>query len=342
MTVRKYEDKEDFEAPEERLDTSRQDSAQAKPQGQASVYLAKVSLQDSGMRLDLFLKNFFEKKKLGFSRMFIQNLIQTGKITLNNLSLIKPHYKVKTNDEIKIQIEDKKPTILKKEFISFQIIYEDQDIAIINKPSGLVVHPAPGNYEHTLVNALLYHFKNLSDINPQRPGIVHRLDKETSGILVIAKNNPAHLALSQQFAKHSIKRKYIALVKGKMEFDENIIELPIGRHPYKRKNMFVGFGKKTKYARTYYRTLRRTKDFSLLELEPFTGRTHQLRVHLAFLGHPILGDTKYGKNNEFNRLALHAKSIGFTHPCTGKFLEFSCNIPAEFVEFLKSSPFPSR
>ncbi len=170
------------------------------------------------------------------------------------------------------------------------------------------------------------------DVNPQRPGIVHRLDKETSGLLVIAKNNASHLALSRQFAKHTVKRKYIALVKGKIEYDENVIELPIGRHPYKRKKMSAGFGRKTKYAKTYYHTLKRMKDSSLLELEPFTGRTHQLRVHLAFLGHPILGDTKYGSNNEFIRLALHAKSIGFLHPRTGKFVEFSSETPVEFSE----------
>jgi len=289
------------------------------------------------MRLDIFLAEFSKKKNLGLSRTIIQSLIEEGKVTLNNLNSIKPHYKLKIDDEIKIIIEDKKPSILKPENIPLDIIYEDEDLVVINKPKGLVVHPAQGNYEHTLVNALLYRFKNLSDINPQRPGIVHRLDKETSGILVIAKNNATHLSLSEQFAKHSIKRKYIALVRGKMEFNENIIELPIGRHPYKKKNMSVGFGKNTKYAKTYYRTLKRKEKFSLLELEPFTGRTHQIRVHLAFLGHPILGDTKYGKNNEFRRLALHAKYIGFTHPRTGKFVEFSCDAPIEFTEFLNEN-----
>ena len=213
---------------------------------------------------------------------------------------------------------------------SIKIVYEDDNIIVINKPAGLVVHPAPGNYEHTLVNALIYCFKNLSDINPQRPGIVHRLDKETSGLLVIAKNNTTHLALARQFAKHSIKRKYIALVKGKMEFDEDIIELPIGRHPRRRKNMAVGFAKGTKYAKTHYRTLKRKEDCSLLELEPFTGRTHQLRVHLAFIGHPILGDAKYGKGNGSKRMCLHAKYIGFLHPSSGKFVEFSSDTPSEF------------
>ncbi len=297
-------------------------------------YLLKVSAQDANKRLDLFIIEFSNNNNLGLSRTFIQRLIQEAKVTVNSANPAKPHTKVKSGDEIRIYIEDAKPSTLKAEEIPLDIIYEDEDLAVINKYPGLVVHPAPGNYEHTLANALLYHFKKLSDINPQRPGIVHRLDKETSGLLVIAKNNSAHLALTKQFSDHSIKRKYIALVKGKIEFDEDVIELPIGRHPYKRKNMAVGFGKNTKYAKTLYRTLSRSSDFSLLELEPFTGRTHQLRVHLAFLGHPILGDAKYGKNNEFSRLALHAKYIGFLHPRTGKFVEFSCGIPREFSEFL--------
>ncbi len=299
-------------------------------------YVLSVSDKDAGKRLDLFLMDFFQKENLGLSRTFIQKLIQEGKVSLRDSPLLKPHLKIKSADEVRIRIEEKRSSTLQAEDIPLEVIYEDEDLAIINKHSGLVVHPAPGNYEHTLANALLYRFKKLSDINPQRPGIVHRLDKETSGLLVVAKNNAAHLSLSRQFARHSIKRKYLALVKGRMEFDENVIELPIGRHPYKRKNMSVGFGKKTKYAKTYYRTLKRTENFSLLELEPFTGRTHQLRVHLAFLGHPVLGDTKYGKNNEFQRLALHAQSLGFTHPATAKFIEFSCDTPKEFTEFIRS------
>lgn len=298
-------------------------------------YKLNVSSGCAGMRLDLFLLEFSRHKKLGFSRSFIQRLLKQGRVTLKNNPLLKSHYRVKIGDEVRISIEDKKTDTITPENIPLDIVYEDEDLAIINKPSGLVVHPAPGNYKHTLVNALLYHFKNLSNINPQRPGIVHRLDKETSGVLVIAKNNPTYLNLAQQFAEHSIKRKYIALVKGCMEFDENIIEVPVGRHPLKRKNMSVGFGKKTKYAKTYYRTLKRAKDFSLLELEPFTGRTHQLRVHLAFLGYPILGDTKYGNNNKFNRLALHARYISFMHPRTGRWVGFSCDMPREFTEFLK-------
>jgi len=289
---------------------------------------------EAGMRLDLFILEFSKHKNLGLSRTFIQKLLKQGRISLKGLNQVKPNYKVKSGEEIKIQIE-KKEFVIAAENIVLEVVYEDKDLAVINKPSGLVVHPAPGNYEHTLVNALLHHFNRLSDINPQRPGIVHRLDKGTSGLLVIAKNNQSHLGLVQQFSKHSIKRKYVALVKGRMEFNEDIIELPIGRHPLKRKNMSVGFRKNTKYAKTYYHTLKRINNFSLLELEPYTGRTHQLRVHLAFLGHPILGDTMYGKNNEFSRLALHAETLGFTHPGTGKFIEFSCKIPKEFTDFIE-------
>jgi 23S rRNA pseudouridine1911/1915/1917 synthase len=155
--------------------------------------------------------------------------------------------------------------------------------------------------------------------------------------MVIARNNVSHLALAKQFAQHSIERKYVAIVKGKMEFDEHVIEAPIARHQFKRKNMAVSFLKDSKYAKTYYRTLKRTDDFSLLELKPFTGRTHQLRVHLQFAGHPILGDTKYGKTDTFGRLALHAQYIGFIHPHNGKFISFNSKIPKEFEVFLKKN-----
>jgi 23S rRNA pseudouridine1911/1915/1917 synthase len=243
----------------------------------------------------------------------------------------KPHYKIRQGDQIFVCLPDKKPALLQPEDIPLEVLYEDNDVAVVNKQAGLVVHPAPGNTEHTLANALLYRFKELSSINPQRPGIVHRIDKETSGILVIAKNDFSHLALAGQFAKHTIIRKYVAVVNGKMEFDEGVIELPIGRHPRKRKNMAVGFGLHTKYAKTRYRTLRRSHSCSLLELELFTGRTHQIRVHLAFLGHPIMGDVKYGGNNQFSRMALHAKLLGFIHPRTHTYMEFSSEPPPEFL-----------
>jgi len=298
-------------------------------------YTFIVSRQDTNIRLDIILFNLFKRDVLGFSRTSIQGLITSGNVRVNGISVVKPHHKIKSGDEITVAFEKKKPRLTGPENIPLEIIYEDQDIAVINKQIGLVTHPAPGNYEHTLVNALLYHIKKLSDINPERPGIVHRLDKDTSGLLVIAKNNAAHLNLTQQFTQHTIKRRYIAVVFGKMEFDENVIEIPIGRHPYKRKNMAVGFGKSTKYAKTFYHTLKRRDGFTLVELEPFTGRTHQLRVHLAFIGHPILGDVKYGKLTVFKRLALHARLIGFIHPRTGKYVEFSCPVPPEFSDLFE-------
>ncbi len=294
-------------------------------------YMIRVSGAQEGMRLDLLISAFAKEGNLGLSRTSIQELISGGQVSVNGSSAIKPHYRAKSSDAVKISVKDKVKTTLQPEDIPLEVIYEDKDLAIINKPIGLVVHPAPGNYKHTLVNALLFRFKDLSDINPQRPGIVHRLDKDTSGILVIAKNNSSHLKLSAQFADHSIKRKYAAIVKGRMEFDENVIEAPIGRHVIKRESMAVDFSDKSRYAKTYYRTLKRFGDYSLLSLEPFTGRTHQLRVHLAFIGHPILGDKKYGKSNDFTRLALHAQSLGFIHPFSGKFVEFNSSLPQEFL-----------
>jgi len=301
-------------------------------------YTIKVSEEDAGLRLDLFLAQLSQRKKLGLSRTSIQKLILGGKVRVSGAVLNKPNHKVKLQEELLIDVEDKSPAVLKAEDIPLEIVYEDDDLAVINKRPGIVVHPGAGNSEHTLANALMARFKNLSDINPLRPGIVHRLDKETSGLLVIAKNNFSHLKLSSQFSKHTIKRKYVALVRGEMEFDENEIELPIGRHPFRRKNMAVSFTENTKYAKTFYRTIERKAGLSLLELEPFTGRTHQLRVHLAHIGHPIMGDTKYGKNNVFSRLALHAKTLGFIHPRSGKYLEFNSPIPKEFSKIPNKIP----
>lgn len=289
------------------------------------------------MRLDLLLTDYAEENNLGLSRTNIQKLILEGKVFLNSIPIKKPNHKPKSGEQIRAILPEKEIQKLQAEKISLEVIYEDNDLAIINKQTGLVVHPAPGNREHTLVNALLGRFKELSDINQERPGIVHRLDKETSGLLVIAKNNASHLKLARQFAEHSIERKYIAIVSGRLEFDEDVIEAPIARHTLKRKNMAVSFTQNARYAKTHYRTLKRGKNFSLVELRPFTGRTHQLRVHLAFLGHPILGDSKYGKNNNFPRLALHAQGIGFLHPTSGKFVRFESKIPPEFQDFLKQN-----
>lgn len=300
--------------------------------------ILQVLPEDTGKRLDVFVTGQCKKMNLGVSREFVQKLIQKNNCLIKNSSLpIKPHTKLKEGDEIALILQVKEKNELKEEDIALDVIYEDKDIIVINKPVGLVVHPAPGNSEHTLVNALLFKFRKLSDINPERPGIVHRLDKDTSGVLVIARNNHAHLILAEQFAQHSIKRKYVALVRGRIEFDEGVIELPIARHPIKRKNMAVSFSESSKYAKTHYKVIKRKKNFTFLELTPHTGRTHQLRVHLSHINHPILGDIKYGKASDFLRLALHAKSLGFTHPTTGKFVEFSVPEPKEFREFINKA-----
>lgn len=292
-----------------------------------------VEESDVGIRLDLYLARYASEKKIGISRTAIQKLVREGKVTLDGVP-ISVHHKIKVGELFNVKFEETKPDNLEPEPIPLDIIYEDNDLAVINKPSGMVVHPGAGNAQHTLVNALLYHFKDLSHIQPNRPGIVHRLDKDTSGLLLIAKNDKAHLALVKQFAEHSIKRQYTALVKGRMEFDENVIEVPLGRHSKNWKKVSVDFGTTGKYAKTHYRTLKRTQKASLIQLNPTTGRTHQLRVHLDFIGHPILGDSKYGRNNAFDRLALHANYIGFMHPTTLKFMEFSLPIPEEFINWL--------
>jgi 23S rRNA pseudouridine1911/1915/1917 synthase len=295
----------------------------------------EVLADQAKRRLDLLLTDYALSNNLGLSRTNIQKLIHEGKVFVNSQLINKPHQKINSADQIQVILSEQVKVEFLPEEIPLEIVYEDKDLLVINKQTGLVVHPAPGNREHTLVNALLGRGTQLSDINKNRPGIVHRLDKETSGLLVVAKNNASHLNLVKQFSRHSIERKYIAIVSGRVEFDEDVIEAPIGRHPLKRKNMAVSFAANTKYAKTHYRTLKRSNDFSLLELKPFTGRTHQLRVHLAHLGHPILGDAKYGKNNSFTRLALHAQEIGFIHPTTNKLMRFTSKIPSEFQEFIK-------
>lgn len=299
-------------------------------------FSASVPPQEAGKRLDVFLFEFFKTQDAGLSRTRVKELIDSGCVMLSGRVISRPHYKTKPGESFVIRMQDKGPAALAAEDIPLETVYEDKDLAVINKACGIVVHPGAGNREHTLVNALMFRFKELSSIDPERPGIVHRLDKETSGLLVIAKNNISHQSLARQFAEHSVERTYVALVKGRMEFDENFIEAPIGRHPHRRKSMSVQFSAEAKEAKTYYRTIKRWETASLLELRPYTGRTHQIRVHLAFIGHPVMGDSTYGKNNEFSRLALHAKSVGFIHPRTGKPMHFTCDLPPEFDAFMRT------
>ncbi len=291
-----------------------------------------VLSDDVNKRIDVFLA----QKLTNFSRNQIQKLINENSIKVNH-NFVKPNYKLKEGDIVEVVLPKVKSLEILPENIPLDKLYEDEDIVIINKPQGMVVHPAPGNYSGTLVNALLYHYKKLSSINGiLRPGIVHRLDKDTSGVLVVAKNDAAHLSLAKQIKEHSIKRIYRALVFGNIQEPAGIIKTTIGRHPGDRKKMAVGV-KNSKNAETHFRVLERFGDYTFVEFKLITGRTHQIRVHAAYIKHPILGDPKYssGKNNlGFKGQALHAAILGFVHPSTNKYVEFEAPLPDYFNKAL--------
>ena len=288
----------------------------------------KVGEESKDLRIDVYLTKTLPEVP---SRSFIQKLIESGKVFVNDRT-VKPNYKVSVNDRIAVDFELLTTDDLAAEDIPLDIFYEDDDILIVYKPAGMIVHPAQGCYTGTLVNALLHHCKSLSSINTSsRPGIVHRLDRETSGLMVVAKTNLAHARLARQFEKHTVRKRYVALVNGVIEFDEGMIDASLGRHPVHREKKTVVSEEGGKEAKTFYQVLRRFKDRTLVALFPRTGRTHQLRVHMRHLGHSILGDDKYGKKDSFPRLALHAQSIGFLHPVSKKYIEFSSVMPAEFL-----------
>ncbi|MBN2097894.1 MAG: RluA family pseudouridine synthase [Candidatus Omnitrophica bacterium] len=291
----------------------------------------KVSEPDQGLRLDQYI---IRNLSYPISRSRIQQLIKAKNILVNQKS-VKTHYKIRTGDLVLINIPEPEKPAVAPEQIPLEIVYEDQDLLIINKPSGMVTHPAVGNYSGTLVHALLGYGCALSTINgPLRPGIVHRLDKDTSGLIVVAKNDFAHQKLAEQFQKHTVKRKYLAVVKGSPRHNEGIIDYPLARHPQRRQRIWVSFHN-SKQALTRYRVLQRSADMSLVELMPHTGRTHQLRVHLKFLGHPILGDARYGSISSFKRLALHATELGFLHPRSEKFVQFKSELPQCFQRLIQ-------
>lgn len=282
------------------------------------------------VRLDKYLIN-----KLDLSRSKVQEMIKQNLITVNG-KIVKNSYLLRLNDEVNVCGELKIETDILPENMSLDIIYEDDDLMVINKPSGMVVHPAAGNFSGTLVNGLLYHTKNLSDNNGElRPGIVHRIDKDTSGLLVVAKNDKTHEALALQLKDKSLSRIYIALVQGKINHDTGTIDAPIGRDPYDRKKMCVT-DVNSKEAVTHFRVLQRYKNSTLLEVKLQTGRTHQIRVHMSYIKHPIVNDPVYGnkKSNSFGQM-LHAKELSFIHPKTKKKMTFSCGIPKEFNEILE-------
>ncbi len=299
-------------------------------------YNFEVSEDHHKVRLDVFLVEQIPEE---YSRSFIQKMIVTGRVTVNQ-KRVKPHYKILTGEKIEVEIEeaDIRDERIGPEKISLDIFYEDKDILVINKPIGMLVHPANSSFSGTLVNALLHHCDSLSDVNTKlRPGIVHRLDRDTSGLILVAKNNPTHVRLARQFEKRRVKKRYVALVSGIVDFDEGLIDAPIGKHPRQHDLKKVIYSESSKEASTIYRVIKRLKKETYVGLYPKTGRTHQLRVHMSYLKHPILGDEKYGKKSTFPRLALHAQSIAFLHPTTKKFVQFSCPPPSEFTAYVKEN-----
>lgn len=296
-------------------------------------FTAAPEEDEIGKRIDVYIAEYKEE----LSRSRVQKLIENGLVTVNGKA-VKSNYKLRKGDILEVEIPDPEPLEIEAEDIPLDIIYEDKDVVIVNKPQGMVVHPAPGHYSGTLVNALMYHCKDdLSGINGQmRPGIVHRIDKDTSGVLMIAKSDAAHNSLAQQLAVHSITRKYYAVVCGNIKEDSGTVDKPIGRNPKDRKKMAVVQGGRR--AVTHYRVLERFGGkYTLIEAQLETGRTHQIRVHMASLGHPLLGDTVYGSEKQPFKLqgqVLHAKVLGFNHPSDGRYVEFESPLPEYFEKLL--------
>jgi 23S rRNA pseudouridine1911/1915/1917 synthase len=268
------------------------------------------------------------------SRTQVQRLIAAGNITVNGQKA-KPGHRLSPGDSIDINIPPTPPQELKPEAIPLKIIYEDDDLLAVDKPANLTVHPAPGHPGHTLVNAILAHFPHLADIGDWlRPGVVHRLDKDTSGVMLVAKNSTAQADLAKQFKSHSVTKAYLALVKGRLEPESGIIEADIGRDPKNRKKMaVVAQGRE---ARTEYRVIKYIGNYTLLEIMPETGRTHQIRVHLAAIGFPVVGDKVYGvKSKYLSRQFLHACRLGFRLPATGEYVEFESELPPDLEQALE-------
>jgi len=271
------------------------------------------------------------------SRAACERLIERGDILVNG-SVVSKSRKIAAGDKIAVTLREAEPIDALPQEIPLCVVYEDGDLLVVNKPKGMVVHPAAGNPDGTLVNALLWHCKDsLSGINGRlRPGIVHRIDKDTSGLLIVAKNDRAHHSLAAQIKEHSFFREYEAVVYGNVKAGQGRVEAPIGRHPVKRKQMAVT-QKNAKSAATNYTVVRRYKGFTHLRLTLETGRTHQIRVHMAYIGHPVAGDGVYGAKKpiaSLNGQCLHAKSIGFVHPASGRYLEFTSELPEYFTDFL--------
>lgn len=297
------------------------------------MYEILIDSGAAGKRLDSFLADSY----LGLTRSRIQKLIEDGFILVGEKT-VKSNYKLRKNDIVTVEIPEPKETQIEAEEIPLDVVYEDSCMLVVNKPQGMVVHPAAGNYNGTLVNALMAHCgDNLSGINGEiRPGILHRIDKDTSGLLMVAKNDAAHLGLSSQIKEHSLTREYLALVHGRIKEDEGTIDAPIGRDEKDRKKMTIT-QKNSKNAVTHFFVLERFEKYTFVRCRLETGRTHQIRVHMSKRGNPIVGDSVYGRKKEefkLNGQLLHAHLIGFLHPETNEYMEFSKDIPEYFEEVL--------
>lgn len=298
----------------------------------------EVTAEEDGLRLDQYIAG----RCMDLSRSYIQKLIKESRVTINKNIQTKTKTAVQESDIVNVSLPVPKELEIKPQDIPLDILYEDNDVLVVNKPKGMVVHPAPGHYEDTLVNAVLYHCRdNLSGINGVlRPGIVHRIDKDTTGALIVCKNDKAHQKIADQLRAHTITRSYRAIVYNNFSEDEGMINAPIGRHPTNRKKRMVT-EKNSKEAITHYKVLDHLNHkFNYIECRLETGRTHQIRVHMSHIGHPLLGDEVYGPvNSKFKNLqgqTLHAATIGFIHPTTEEYMEFSAPLPDYFEKLLKT------
>lgn len=299
-----------------------------------NAHIIRVSDENIGERIDKVICSAVD----GMSRSAVQKIIDDGNVSVGD-TIISKNYKARKNDVIKVIIPQAKELEVTAENIPLDIRYEDGDLLVVNKPKGMVVHPAAGNYDGTLVNALMYHCKgSLSGINGViRPGIVHRIDKDTSGLLIVAKNDFAHINLAEQIKVHSFTREYQSVVYGKIKNESGIVDAPIGRHPVDRKKMAVT-PKNSKNAVTHYKVINEYDGFTHLGLRLETGRTHQIRVHMAYIGHPVAGDPVYGPKKVIEYLSgqcLHAGLIGFRHPRTNEYIEIKSELPEYFTDFLR-------
>lgn len=297
------------------------------------IWQHRISEEEQGMRIDKYLSDQLPD----ISRSYIQKLLKSGYVFVNEAA-VKSNYKGMAGDQVSLELPEISEPEITAEDIPLDILYEDRDIILVNKPKGMVVHPAAGHYSGTLVNALMFHCRDdLSGINGvMRPGIVHRIDRDTTGVLIVCKNNQSHNSIAEQLKVHSITRKYYAVVHGVVKEDSGTVDAPIGRHPTDRKKMSINH-KNGREAATHYKVLERFKRFTYVECQLETGRTHQIRVHMASIGHPLLGDAVYGPAKcpfVLEGQTLHAGVLGIVHPGTGEYKEFQAPLPPYFEELL--------